>query len=117
MHKFLVDESAGKKLVLFLLDRKHDAVYVGDIMPKASDMEVIKYAENKKRILITNDKDFGEFIFRLKEPSSGVILLRLKQDSPLQRQKYVYKIISQLSNRLSSSFIVVTEGKIRIRRL
>ena len=51
MLKFLVDESAGKKLSNFLLDKKFDAIYVGDIMPQASDAKVVEFTEKDKRIL------------------------------------------------------------------
>jgi len=47
--------------------------FVGDIIPSASDEEIIKKAETEGRILITDDKDFGELVFRLERPTSGVI--------------------------------------------
>ncbi|MBI2045239.1 DUF5615 family PIN-like protein, partial [Candidatus Pacearchaeota archaeon] len=63
--KFLVDESSGFKLYKFLLERGFNVKFVGEIMPSASDENVLYFAEKEKRILITNDKDFGELIFRL----------------------------------------------------
>ncbi len=115
MLKFLVDESSGKKLSKFLLESGFDVKYVMDIMAGASDKDILEFAEREKRILITNDKDFGELIFRLSKPSSGVILLRLRNDMPKNRQRYVLNLIESIPNKLESSFIVVTEGKIRIR--
>ena len=47
--------------------------FVGDIIPSASDGEIIKKAETGGRILITDDKDFGELVSRLGRPASGVI--------------------------------------------
>ena len=116
MFKFLIDESSGRKLFLFLLDKGFDVKFVGDIIPRASDLDVLELAEKEKRILITNDKDFGELIFRLGRPSSGVILLRLKRDFSYKRQSYVSYIIDNLSGKIINNFIVVTEGKIRIRK-
>ena len=117
MLKFLIDESSGKRLAVFLIGERFDVKYVGDIMPTASDIEVLAFAKKEDRILITNDKDFGEFIFRLREHSSGIILLRLREDSPYQRQKYVHYLLNNLSEKLKSSFVVVTEGKIRVRKI
>ena len=115
--KFLVDESSGFKLYKFLLEKGFDAKFVGNIMPSASDENVLSFAEKEKRILITNDKDFGELIFRLNKPSSGVILLRLRTDSPYRRQKYIKQTIETLSNKLESRFVVVTEGQIRVKKM
>ena len=84
-------------------------------MPKALDIEILNYAEKENRILITNDKDFGELVFRLKMPSSGVILLRLNKNIPINRIKYATYILENFSDKLKYNFIVVTEGKIRVR--
>ncbi len=117
MLSFLIDESSGKKLHNYLVKNGFDSKYIGDIMPGVSDERVLYFAEKEKRILITNDKDFGKLIFRIKKPSSGVILLRLKEDLPIKRQKYIEQTIKILGNKLNSSFVVVTEGQIRVRNI
>jgi len=117
MHKFLIDESSGRKLFEFLRDAGYEVRFVTDIMPTASDEEVLTFAEKEDRILITNDKDFGEIIFRLNRPSSGVILLRLKDDFPQNRQKYISNILENFSDKLKSNFIIVTENRIKIRKI
>src|SRR3989338_8877650 len=114
---FLVDESSGFKIYKFLLEKGFNTKFVGEIMSRAPDEEVLALADKENRILITNDKDFGELIFRLNKPSSGVILLRLNIDSPNKMQKYVEETIKILSNKLKSSFVVVTEGQIRVRKI
>jgi predicted nuclease of predicted toxin-antitoxin system len=115
--KFLVDESSGKKLSSELVRMGFDALYVGDLMRGARDEDVIKSAYREDRILVTNDKDFGELVFRLKAKSKGVILLRLETDMPSTRIKYVRILLEDFLERLENSFIVVTEDKIRIRKL
>ena len=115
--KFLVDESAGRKIYDFLFEKNYDVKYVSDIMPRASDNNVLRFAEKEERILITNDKDFGELIFRLRRPSSGVVLLRLRADIHINRKKYLLYLIENFHEKLRSHFIVITEGKIRIRKL
>ena|SRR3989344_871114 len=117
MLRFLVDESTGKNIALYLAEKGLDTKYVGDIMPSALDELVLAFAEKEKRILITNDKDFGALIFRLKKPSSGVILLRLKIDSLENKQKYINYIIKNLNSKIKSSFIVITENKVRIIKI
>lgn len=117
MATFLVDESCGRKLSVFLRKHGFDALFVGDIFPSTLDQDVLSYARTEQRVLITNDKDFGELLFRLRLPSAGVIFLRLQQDTVLHRQQVVLDVITKFSHELSTSFITVTEGKIRIRAL
>ena len=117
MLKFLVDESSGRRLYNFLKDQSCDVKFSYDIIPAASDATILKLAEKEKRILITNYKDFGELVFRLKKPSSGVILLRLKSDNPQNRQKYLLYLLNKYQNSLYSNFVVISEKHIRIRNL
>ena|SRR3989344_9016979 len=117
MPKFLVDESSGKKLCNFLCQNKLDALFVGDLFPEALDSQILEFAEKEKRILITNDKDFGELIFRLGKPTIGVIFLRLKKDTPKNKQKYILNVITNFYNKLENNFFIVTEDKVRVRSL
>ena len=115
--RFLVDESSGKRLFLALVDEGYDTKFVTQILPSAEDNKILEFAQRENRIIITNDKDFGELIFRLQKPSSGVILLRLRIDNSQNRIKYLLNVISMLYMRLFSNFLVVTENKIRIRKI
>jgi len=58
--KFFADESVEKAVVDWLRDQNFDVVYIAERAPSISDKEVIKFANNGDRILITNDKDFME---------------------------------------------------------
>lgn len=117
MPKFLVDESTGKKLSIFLNNSGFDSIYVGDVFAGAVDEDVLKFAEKEKRVLITNDKDFGEMIFHQIKPSSGVILLRLANDSREKRQEILSIILRDFADKIESHLIVATEEKIRIRKI
>ena len=115
--KFLIDANLGRKFTNLTNKAGYDAVFINDLLTKASDEDILILAERENRIVITNDKDFGELIFKSKKASSGVILLRLKNDTSSARQKYVHYLIKNFPDRLKSSFIVIEEKQIRIRKL
>lgn len=115
--RFLIDESSGRKLFLFLISIGYDAKFVSDIMPSEEDNNILAFAEKENRIIITNDKDFGELIFRFNKTSSGVILLRLNNNKPENRITYLLEVLYKYSNKLMSSFTVVTEAGVRIRKI
>ena len=63
--KFLLDESAEFRLATFLEGEGHDAKTIAhDFQHSLSDEEVLAIALREQRILITNDRDFGELIVR-----------------------------------------------------
>ena len=85
--KFLLDQSAEARIGTFLLDQGHDVTRVGrDYLPGLSDHQVLELARAKQRILITNDSDFGELIFKDKLPHSGVIYFRFPLDSSSEQK-------------------------------
>jgi predicted nuclease of predicted toxin-antitoxin system len=117
MPRFLIDESCGKKLYIFLKENKIDVLFVGDLFHGIEDKFILEFAEKEDRILITDDKDFGELIFRLGKPTAGVIFLRLKNNFVENRQKYIIEIIKKFNKNLKNHFIIVTESKVRIKKL
>lgn len=61
--KFLADESIEKPVADWLRGQAFEVRYVTEITPSINDEEVIRLANDEGRILITNDKDFGELVF------------------------------------------------------
>ena len=78
--KFLVDECTGPVVAKWLKNLHHDVFSVYDEARGLDDESIINKANEENYILITNDKDFGELIFRLKKLHKGVILLRLEDE-------------------------------------
>ena len=112
--RFLVDECTGKRLAILLKREGYDALFVGDSMRSASDEEIIKKCEQDGRILITDDKDFGELVFRLSRPIKGVILLRIVT-VPERRFKALIKLLKTYD--VKNRFIVLEENAIRSRKI
>jgi predicted nuclease of predicted toxin-antitoxin system len=113
--QFIVDESTGAAVVEVLRSAGHDVLAVAETMPRADDSEILARAAGEGRILVTNDKDFGELIFRSDQGRSGVLLLRLRDESATSRVPVVTTVLEQLADRLSGAFTVATDGYVRIR--
>jgi predicted nuclease of predicted toxin-antitoxin system len=113
--QFVVDESTGVAVVEYLRDAGHDVVAVSEVMPQSDDRDIMTEAAAAARILITNDKDFGELAFRSGQTFHGVLFLRLHDESPTNRVRVVRTVMENYQNRLSGNFIVASEGGIRVR--
>ena len=79
--QFLVDESTGIAVVNSLRDLGYDVLAAAEEMFQADDASILTRAEAEGRILITNDKDFGELVYREGHPHRGIVLLRLEDES------------------------------------
>lgn len=117
MPKFLVDESSGIRLFEYLIKTGYDCKFVGEIMPGCSDLEVLNLANQEKRIIITNDKDFGFLAYKSKKKSHGIILLRLSNESIKNKIKYLDYVLKNYKNKIELKFIVVEDNRLRFREL
>ncbi len=111
--KLLIDECTGKRLTILLKNAGYDVLFVGDWKPSASDDEVLQKANEEERILITDDKDFGELVFRLEKPASGIILIRTSTTNPATRFDLLEILLK--STDVYGKFIVLKDNVIRIR--
>jgi predicted nuclease of predicted toxin-antitoxin system len=81
------------ELVERLRQSGHDVVYVAEIAARASDAEVMNLAERGARLLLTEDKDFGELVFRQRMRVPGLVLLRI---DAMQRQRKPERLLALL---------------------
>ena len=68
---FLADEYCDAGLVGHMRECEYDVLFVKEDSPGITDTEVLQRAFKEKRILITEDKDFGELVYRLKRICTG----------------------------------------------
>ena len=64
-------------------------------------------------ILITNDKDFGEKVYRERRLHRGVVFLRLSNERADNKIRVVEKLLERYSDQLADRFVVVTETVVR----
>ena len=116
MH-ILADENFPGPAVEALRAGGHDVVWVRTDMSGAPDDAVLARAQTEGRLLVTQDKDFGELAFHWGLPSScGVVLFRLVLPSP---ESAAARIVAALESRADwgGRFWTVDESRIRSRPL
>ncbi len=105
---FLADENLGILVPKYLQDQGFNIVAIREISPGADDIDVLKLANEQDRILITLDKDFGELVFKEKLLHSGVLLLRLEDESIEIKKKVLLNILKS-KRKLYKKFTVISE--------
>ena len=114
--RFLVDESTGPAVARWLRNQSHEVFSVYEQARGIDDEDIIKKAFAEKWILITNDKDFGEKVYRERYPHHGVILLRLGDERANIKINTIKQLLEHYSEQLAGNFIVVTETRVRFAR-
>jgi predicted nuclease of predicted toxin-antitoxin system len=113
--RFLVDESTGAAVVEYLRACGYDVLAVAEIMFQADDPDILTRAVQEQRILLTNDKDFGDLVFRSGRAHYGVVLLRLRDEHPDNRIRVLLNLLESHADRLEHHFTVATERGVRVR--
>jgi predicted nuclease of predicted toxin-antitoxin system len=104
-------------VTLHLRGSGHDVVSAKESMRGADDISVLARAQLESRILLSQDKDFGELAFRSNLPAeSGIILFRLSGEFPGDDQ---HRMIEAIESRddWAGTFSVVDDTRIRMRPL
>jgi predicted nuclease of predicted toxin-antitoxin system len=114
--RFLVDECTGPAVARWLREQDHDVFSVFEQARGMDDDTVIEKAYLEDWILISNDKDFGEKIFRERRPHRGVVLLRLGDERSLNKIMVIQRLLENHADRLASQFVVATDTTVRFAR-
>lgn len=115
--KLLADECCDRWLVEALRGAGHDVLFILESKPGATDDEVLALAFDEQRIIVTEDKDFGELVYRLKRPAHGIILIRINVINRNLKWPRFQKLIDTYLDRCSGRFVVIDENKFRFRPL
>lgn len=116
MLKLLIDECVPYRVVVKLREEGFDVLSVAESMKSAKDETILEAALVQKRVLVTNDKDFGEIIYRNKLKRRGVILLRLADGSCKNTLKNLLSLFKRFGKTIKRKDLIVVTGKsIRIR--
>ena len=114
--RFLADESCDFIVVKSLRLAGYDVVAVTESFPSASDIEVLRAAVEKNRILITEDSDFGEWVFAHREEMKGVLFIRFPGNVRSSLGEALVLLIEKHGMDLVGNFTVLKPGRARIRK-
>jgi len=114
--RFLIDECTGPKVANWLKKQNYEVFSVFEEARGMNDDDIIKKAYSENWIIITNDKDFGEKVFKEGYSHNGIILLRLEDERAKIKIATLTKLLQNYKNQLQNNFIVVTETKVRFAR-
>ncbi|MDQ1265465.1 MAG: hypothetical protein QG635_615 [Bacteroidota bacterium] len=113
----IADENIHSEIINSLRDAGHDVLSIIEQYSGISDENIINLSIENKRIILTEDKDFGEWVFAHNIRNISVIFLRYNHKDLQGIKTALLSVLSNNIDALFGNFITITINKIRIRSL
>ena len=113
----LADENIPSNIIDALRVKDIEVYSVYENTRGISDREIIELSKNPPRIILTEDKDFGEWVFAHGIKSISVIFLRYRYAEQSLIKDILVDLIDQKMEELFGMFITITKTKIRYRMI
>jgi predicted nuclease of predicted toxin-antitoxin system len=115
--RVIADENITRSVIQGLRDRVYDVLSVKESMRGIDDPAILQRAEAEQRLVITQDKDFGELTFKHRFPATcDIVLFRLSAAGPADDNQRMLDVMQSRSD-WAGHFSVVTDDRIRMRSL
>ncbi len=114
--RFLVDENAGVVVSRWLRSLGYDVFSVYEEARGIDDDTILQKAFDENWILITSDKDFGEKVYRDRQPHRGVIFLRLEDERSANKVAVLQRLLESYPDQIADNFVVATEKRVRFAK-
>ena len=116
MLKFLADENIAPIVIKSLQEQGFNIVSVYEKkLSGTSDEKILGFAQKQNRIVLTHDKDFGNLIHQILQLHKGVILLRLRNQSPQNVILHLIPFLKKVKEeKIKNRLVIFQEGRVRI---
>jgi predicted nuclease of predicted toxin-antitoxin system len=115
--RWLSDECVDVRIAAFLRSHGHDVIHALDVTPTAQDIDVMNLALREGRLLLTEDKDFGDLAIRRGIAVPGIVLLRVQPDLLSFKCAQLNSAIVKFGETLIGQYVVVEARRFRSRPL
>jgi predicted nuclease of predicted toxin-antitoxin system len=116
--RFLADESCDYRIVQALRASGHDVSAIVERERGAPDRHVFERARREERILLTEDKDFGQLaVASGLSSTAGVVLIRCTEEARAGLAHEIVDLAETWGERLQGSIAVWTPRRVRLRRI
>ena len=111
----LADESVDFRIIKFLRKNGIEVTSIHEEYKGIPDREILGLSRKLNCLLLTEDSDFGEWIFAYHKRAVGVVFLRYAAKNIMGICESVYIILNKHQEKLYQKFVTITINKVRIR--
>lgn len=114
---YFADECVARLIVESLRARQFDVSSATELCQGDSDDRALALATAAGRVVITDDRGFGELAVRHRQPAAGVIILSLYQLPAGAREVFAVDRILAIDAQVVGQLSIIEPGRTRMRPL
>lgn len=116
--RWVADECVSRTIVEHLRAEGHDVLFIADEFRGKTDEFVLLLAASEGRLLLTQDSDFGELLFRGTSVAiPGTVFIRIPPARAALRWPRLKATIAKFGETLFGRIVVIEEQRTRSRAL
>ena len=92
-------------------------IYVAAEMSSLTDSDILRHSVDAQQIIVTEDRDFCELVFRDAKPAYGIVLVRIDHRHRHEKAERVRYLFMVHGTELPHSITTLTRTNIRTRPL
>jgi predicted nuclease of predicted toxin-antitoxin system len=113
----MADENIDHCLIDAIRELEIEVYSINELNGGIRDEQVIDLSRNPPRIILTEDKDFGEWVFAHHVRGISVVFLRYHFKDTAVMKEILIRLLSERLDKLVGCFTTVTTQKMRTRRI
>lgn len=113
----LADEGLNANIIRELQAENYEVEWIRNVQIGMDDYDVLLRAKAGNHILITEDKDFGEWVFAHHVSGLTVIFLRYDTRSYSTILAFLKTVLKELEGSEENQFITINRNKVRRRKI
>lgn len=119
MIRLLLDMGVPRRAADALVAAGFDAVHIAALgRPRDADEEIIAFARNERRVVVTVDSDFARILASSQATSPSVMHLRMQRLGHAECTAIIREVAASIAGDLASGCIAtVSHAGVRVRRL
>ena len=114
--RLVVDECVDFGVIRLLREKGVTVFSISEELSSIADKNVLEIANEMQCLLLTEDRDFGELVYRFNQPHHGIVYVKIKGLERKVKIERIVSIILKYYEQLSHSFTVITNDRMKIRK-
>ena len=113
----IADENIDFRIIGLIRELGLKVYSISENKSGIQDIEIIEFSRNPPSIILTRDKDFGEWVFQNGIRDISVVFVRYSFSETNKMIEILLNLFSHAYNELFGKFTTVTTQKIRSRKI